>query len=248
MITLPSPWSVALRFPRITVALEKRLLGERVFARRLLSEDGRTTVLAVRIRDAFYGDEHRRAVVSHVEETLEVFRDDGIDFLVTGNAPNRDRYVEFVRRDNRLFLPAAFLLLLAALFLLFRRVAWAIVPAAGLGLSLVLTLTFMRLADKPVTLMTPAVPVLAAAAVSLVGLGALGAPRLRVEARILDDLPPGHPLLVTRAAVESRLGGNLPVTFVMHPRPSPRSTTGSASRAGRPTRPPRQASWASPPA
>jgi len=326
-------------------ALEKRLVAERVFARRLLSEDGRTTVLAVRVRDAFYGDAFRRAVVSHVAETLDVFRADGIDFLVTGNAPNRDRYVEFVRRDNQLFLPAAFLLLLAALFLLFRRVAWAIAPAAALGVSLVFTLTFMRLAGKPVTLMSSAIPilvlivglsdaihlltryqeelslghgrtaaleravsstartcllssvttavgffvlpvtgmpllsdfgivvgvgvllaygvsmtvvpavlallpaprvaggatesvhlrqlgawvadhrrgVLAVVAVSLVGLGAIGVPRLRVEARILDDLPPGHPLLATRAAVESRLGGNLPMTFVVHPRPSPAS-------------------------
>ena len=322
-------------------ALKRRLLGERAFARRLLSEDGRTTVLAVRVKDEFYGDEHRREIVSHVEGVLEVFGGSGIEFLVTGNAPTRDRYVEFIRRDNRLFLPAAFLVLLAALFALFRRPAWAILPALALGVSLVLTLTFMRFTGRPVTMLSSAIPVLVlvvglsdaihlltryeeelalgpgpeaalaravestaracilstvttavgffvlpvtgipmladfgivvgvgvlaaygvtltllpavlallpppraestrprashlarlgawvvdhrravlwAVSVSTVGLGVLGTTRLRVESRILDDLPPGHPLLATRAAVEKRLGGNFPMTFVVHPRP-----------------------------
>ena len=52
---------------------------------------------------------------------------------------------------------------------------------------------------------------------TLVGLGVVGALRLRVETRILDDLPPGHPLLETRATAEKRFGGNLPMTLVVHP-------------------------------
>lgn len=322
--------------------LKRRLLAERVFARRLLSEDGRTTVLAVRVRDAFYGDAHRKAVVAHVDEVLEVFGGSGIEILVTGNAPTRDRYVEFIRRDTRLFLPAAGALLLVALLVLFRRPSWPILAVLALGTSLVFTLAFMRLTDRPVTLLTSAIPVLvllvglsdtihlltryqeelagapgreqaleratastaracllstvttavgffvlpvtgipmladfgivvgvgvlvayvvsltlipaalallpvprvapgapadsrrlaqlcewivyhrrlvrACAAVAIVGLGGVGVSRVRVETRILDDLPPGHPLLVTRAAAEERLGGNLPMTFVVHPPP-----------------------------
>ena len=62
------------RVARIDFAdLQKRLLRERVFARRLLSEDGRTTVLGVRVKDEFYGDAHRQALMTHVEETLELF-------------------------------------------------------------------------------------------------------------------------------------------------------------------------------
>ena len=328
-------------------ALQRRLLDERVFRRRLLSEDGRTTVLAVRVRDEFYGDTHRKAVVAHVDEVLELFSGSGVELLVTGNAPTRDRFVEFIRRDNRIFLPAAFVLLVTALVVLFRRLTWALVPVLALGASLVFTLGFMRLCDRPVTLLTSAIPVmvlivglsdaihllaryqeelaqaparelalaratastaracllstvttavgffvlpvtgipmladfgivvgvgvllaylvsltvvpaalalltpppvereapesrrlarlgawvvdhrravLAGAAVTIVGLGALGVPRLRVESRILDDLPPGHPLLATRAAVEQRLGGNFPMTFVVHPGlPSPAGT------------------------
>jgi hypothetical protein len=49
-------------------------------------------------------------------------------------------------------------------------------------------------------------------------LAGLGAPRLRVESRVVDDLPPGHPLLRTRAAIEARMGGNYPLWFLVHPR------------------------------
>ena len=320
--------------------LKRRLLAERAFARRLVSEDGRTTVLAVRVRDEFYGDAYRKAVVGHVEGVLEVFEGSGIQILVTGNAPTRDRYVEFIRRDTRLFLPAAGALLLVTLLALFRQATWPLLATLALGSSLVFTLAFMRLTDRPVTLLTSAIPVLVllvglsdtihlltryqeeltatpergdalaratgataracllssvttavgffvltatgipmladfgvvvgvgilvAYAVSLtlvpaglrllprprvapgaashsqrlarlcawiidhrrlvrgvslatlVGLGVVGALRLRVETRVLDDLPPGHPLLETRATAEKRLGGNLPMTLVVHP-------------------------------
>lgn len=318
--------------------LKERLVGERAFARRFLSEDGRTTMLAVRVRDEFYGDRHRAAVVAHVDGVLELFAGEGVEFLVAGNAPTRHRYVEFIRRDSRIFLPLACLLLVAALLALFRRVAWALLPTLALVVSLILTLAFMRLLDRPVTLLTTAVPVLilivglsdaihlltryeeelsaepsreralrrallstaracalstittavgffvlpatgiplladfgivvgvgvllayavsltlipaalsllaapkvargapesprlarlagwladrrrpvlVAVALVVVLLGAVGAPRLRVESRILDDLPAGHPLLATRLAIEQRMGGTFPMTFVVH--------------------------------
>jgi predicted RND superfamily exporter protein len=57
-------------------------------------------------------------------------------------------------------------------------------------------------------------------ALCLVGAGlllGLGLPRLRVESRVVDDLPDDHPLLVNRRAVEERFGGNFPVTLVVTP-------------------------------
>ncbi|MGE0707478.1 MAG: RND family transporter [Planctomycetota bacterium] len=47
----------------------------------------------------------------------------------------------------------------------------------------------------------------------------LGGPRLRVESRVVDDLPPDHPVVQTRAAVEERMGGNYPLTLLIHPTP-----------------------------
>jgi hydrophobe/amphiphile efflux-3 (HAE3) family protein len=320
-------------------AIRRQVVAERVFRRRLVSEDGRTTLLAVRIRDAYRGDAHRSEVVKHVEEVIEVFRTPDVEFHVTGNAPNRNRYVEFIRRDNRLLLPGVFALLAAALVLAFRRLTWAVLPLVGLAVSILFTFGFMRLAGKPVTLLTSAIPVLIVivglsdaihllaryeeelaaapghedalaravtataraclfstvttavgffvlpttgipmladfglavgvgvlvayvvtlallpAALALVppparpsragesawlgrlaawvtghrggvlvgtllavaALAALGIPRVRVESRILDDLPPGHELLATRSAIEKRMGGNSPLTFVVHP-------------------------------
>mgnify|MGYP001349783820 CR=1 FL=1 len=71
-------------------------------------------------------------------------------------------------------------------------------------------------------------PLAALALAAILGLGALGAPRLRVESRVVDDLPPDHPLLQTRAAVEARMGGNFPLWFLVHPRRAPSAEGTSA--------------------
>lgn len=52
---------------------------------------------------------------------------------------------------------------------------------------------------------------------------ALGAPRLQVESRVVDDLPPDAEVVRTRAAVDERMGGNYPLTFLIHPRQDPGS-------------------------
>lgn len=49
------------------------------------------------------------------------------------------------------------------------------------------------------------------------GAFALGAPRLQVESRVVDDLPPDAEVVRTRAAVDERMGGNYPLTFLVHP-------------------------------
>ena len=159
-----------------STGLKRRLLAERAFARRLVSEDGRTTVLAVRVRDEFYGDAYRKAVVGHVEGVLEVFEGSGIEILVTGNAPTRDRYVEFIRRDTRLFLPAAGALLLVTLLALFRQATWPLLATLALGSSLVFTLAFMRL-DGPAG-----------------DASDLGDTRSRAARRPFRHDPPPHPL------------------------------------------------------
>lgn len=64
----------------------------------------------------------------------------------------------------------------------------------------------------------------ATVAACLLGAGLLlgvGLPRLRVESRVVDDLPEDHPLLVNRRAVEERFGGNFPVTLVVTPAQGP---------------------------
>ncbi|MBL4849019.1 MAG: MMPL family transporter [Planctomycetes bacterium] len=53
----------------------------------------------------------------------------------------------------------------------------------------------------------------------ITALFALGAPRLRVESRVVDDLPAESEVVRTRAAVEERMGGNYPLTFLIHPLP-----------------------------
>lgn len=48
---------------------------------------------------------------------------------------------------------------------------------------------------------------------------AIGAPRLQVESRVVDDLPPDAEVVRTRNAVDERMGGNYPLTFLVHPVP-----------------------------
>ncbi len=45
---------------------------------------------------------------------------------------------------------------------------------------------------------------------------AAGMPRLRVESLLVDDVRSGHPIRQTRQAVEERMGGGFPLTFILH--------------------------------
>lgn len=63
-------------------------------------------------------------------------------------------------------------------------------------------------------------PVIGVLALLLAGAVALGAPRLRVESRVVDDLPSDHSVVQTRATVERLMGGNYPLTFLIHPTPA----------------------------
>lgn len=62
-------------------------------------------------------------------------------------------------------------------------------------------------------------PVAAAGAVvaAVALLLALGGPRLRVESRVVDDLPEDHPIVRTRAEVDALVGGNYPMMLLVHP-------------------------------
>lgn len=57
---------------------------------------------------------------------------------------------------------------------------------------------------------------------------AVGVPRLRVESRVIDDLPADHPLVRTRAAVEERMGGIFPLTLLVWPTPGEGDPLGDA--------------------
>lgn len=73
-----------------------------------------------------------------------------------------------------------------------------------------------RLAALGRRVMTRPLAVALALAAALGVLLALGAPRLRVESRVVDDLPRDHPIVRTREEVDARMGGNYPLTLMIH--------------------------------
>lgn len=318
-------------------ALRARLTTDPLYAGRVLSRDGRTAGFAVRLRDDRAGDEHRAAVVAHVDAALARFAAPGRAFLVTGNPHTRTGYLRLLRRDAALFTGLSVLLLALALLAAFRSLAGVLLPLLALSLALLLTGAVQALSGRPIGLLSAAIPVMVlivgtsdavhllqrwgeelaaghervaaleralaataraclftslitasgffllpttgipmlgdlglvvgagvllaygctltlipalgallppprqpgaarglpglsgavlrrpwlAVAVALLPLGllgALGAPRLRVESRVVDDLPVDHPLVRTRAEVEQRMGGNMPLSFLVRPR------------------------------
>jgi predicted RND superfamily exporter protein len=326
-----------LDYPR----LRERLRTDPLYAGRVLSTDGRTAAFAVRIDDAFAGEEHRAAVVAHVDSALAASVGPGTTVLVTGNPHVREGYLRRLRRDAAVFTGVVSLLLALALFAAFRSLLGVVLPLSAVLLALHFTGAFLVLSGRSLNLLSSSIPVMVlivgvsdaihlltryreelAAALPrrealeravfataraclltsittasgffllpstgipmlgdtgivvgvgvvlayvvtltllpalamllpppaplapagpdallgrlagvvmarpravvlvgfalLVGAALLGLPRLRVESRLLDDLPPDDPILRTRAAVEARMGGNFPLAFVVHPTP-----------------------------
>ncbi len=321
--------------------LRERLTGDRLYAGRVVSADGRTAAFAVRLAAGFDDDAHRAAVVAHIDSAVAGAVAPGTTTLVSGSPHARDAYQRFLRRDAVMFTGLVSLLLGAALFVVFRTLRGVLLPLGAVLLALHFTAAFVVVSGLPLGFLGAAIPVmvlivgvsdaihllvrydeglgaglprraaldeavlataraclltsittatgffllpttgipllgrtgvivgvgvflayvvtltLVPAALALLPaparpaapgprawltrLGALvmrrprtvvlaslaliaaasasGLPRLRVESRVVDDLAPDHPVVQTRAAVEARMGGNFPLTFVVHPEP-----------------------------
>ena len=138
----------------------RELRHERLFVSRLISKDGRTASIAVRFREAYYDDSYRKEILAFVEATFAPFRARPEQtLLLSGSVPTREAYTRFVQRDSRVFFPAIFVLLALALWTVFRRVTWAVLPILALGLTLQFTFAAMQLLDRPISLLTSAIPV-----------------------------------------------------------------------------------------
>ncbi len=101
----------------------------------------------------------------------------------------------------------ATLLLVPAMLLLIQ-------PALGSGASPRLA-RWIPLSTR--LLRRPRTVILATLASSLL-LAATGLPLLRVESQVVDDVSVSHPIRLRREAVEGTMGGNFPMTLLIHPR------------------------------
>jgi uncharacterized protein len=141
--------------------VERRAATHPLLAGRLLSQDLRSTLVAVRLdQDGMDLD----TLAPRVGAVMKAFRGvappDGVEALATGIPLARVRVAESLMSDQLTFMPLCTLLFVAILWIFFRDLRAVIVPLAAVGCGLLYTLGLMGATGQDINIINNVLPVL----------------------------------------------------------------------------------------
>ncbi|MBU4477800.1 MAG: MMPL family transporter [Elusimicrobia bacterium] len=139
--------------------LRKKATTNPLFAKNVISPDGKTAGIIVQVSEVpeLLGGE-KRIVVENIEKILASGIPAGMEIHLSGGIPLSYYYSEFMAHDMSIFLPLALVLMIATLFIAFRKVKVMAAPAAGTSVSLLFTMSLFYLFDLPLNNVTVVVP------------------------------------------------------------------------------------------
>ena len=126
----------------------------------LISTDGRTLAINVFLERRVGDTSFDHNATEAIEQTIAAFAGQLEAVFQIGMSAIRADMTERIRRDQRVFLPLAVLVLLLTLAFTLRRVTAALLPFCTAGLSVVWTLGFLAVTGIPINIMTSIVPAL----------------------------------------------------------------------------------------
>jgi len=161
--TIKIPYEEVLSHKKSLHDFASEMSGHPIARHLILSEDGRTTALLVNIArregDPFY----RKRIVEEIRRILQGLSRPGLDFYVAGIPVEVTDLTEYIRRDQRIFLPLILLTLTVFMGALYQTALEVAVPLVVVLTSLVWTLGGYVLNGKSLnaitTLLTPIVMV-----------------------------------------------------------------------------------------
>ncbi len=126
----------------------------------LLSGDGRSMAVSVRLGQGAVGPQADRELVAAVDEILRPLKSRLKVAVQIGPPALRQAVSDKILADQQLILPAALALLLLILALLLRRPGTALIPLATATMSVLWTLGLMAQSGIPLSVLTAIVPAL----------------------------------------------------------------------------------------
>lgn len=168
--------------PAAREALRNRILGNSLYAERLLSRDGRSTCLLAKIDWGYHAGQSHRAdnvyggrrvtdtiqdaahererIGGEVEKILAEFARPGRTFRLGGVPMVRRDYVALIVGDGTIFFPLCFLLLTLVLVVIFRNVSGVLITVAVLVSAVIWALGLMAMMGARMNFLANMMPVL----------------------------------------------------------------------------------------
>ncbi len=141
--------------------IRKEVLTHPLIAGKLLSDDSRTTLMVIALKDKERGVDELKKILASVNETASsTLEGSGLRFSVTGLAAMRVEIIGALIRDQSRFALAGLVLGLGLCWFFFRR--WAYVAMAGVpaAVGVVWLAGSMAMAGQDVNVLTNIIPVL----------------------------------------------------------------------------------------
>ena len=126
----------------------------------LVSADGSTTALVVRLNKHFNSANIRPPVMWYIDTVAQTLKDEGFEVYTGGIPFIRHRYATIIRDTTGELAALAGLFLLLVLIFVFRSPAGFLLPEVVVALALGSTLGMMALAGWPLTILTTVMPII----------------------------------------------------------------------------------------
>jgi uncharacterized protein len=141
--------------------LRHRALASPLLRGRLISADGKASVIAANLAKGLERAKEVRPVVEEIEKILlELPAPSGMEHALTGVPYIRTEAIRNLKRDQLTFLPATSLLTMVMLIFLYRSFYGVAIPMAAIGLSTGYTVGLMSLVGGKLDILSNILPVL----------------------------------------------------------------------------------------
>lgn len=146
--------------PAAAESIKADALANVFVARNLLSEDGRTMAINVRLKPRATEGSQDRVVVEKIEQVISPLRSK-VDEVFALGRPHLGTYTaDLIVRDQMTIMPLSFAVMLLALFVALGRWEGMLLPMMTALASVILTLAFMVVSGIAVNVLTSVAPLL----------------------------------------------------------------------------------------
>jgi predicted RND superfamily exporter protein len=145
----------AIPQPVATLAkLRRRFINDSVVGQNLISSDGSTTVIAVRLSEARMDWDQHFDYFDAVEKIVDAERRNGVELHIVGYPYISTVLIRHMIEDTAVFIPLSLLIMSTLLWLIFGQLRATFMPLVPVGVAATLTLGLLTACGFPMSLLT----------------------------------------------------------------------------------------------
>lgn len=135
-------------------AFKREVFANELYAENLISKDGKTAAIIVRVARVEGDLEYQKVLIGKLRGLMNEYRGSGIRFYMAGIPVEQYEFIDFIQRDQRLFVPLVVLLVACVCLLLYQSWVGIAIPMTVVLLTLVWTLGTIALSGNKLNLVT----------------------------------------------------------------------------------------------